>query len=560
MPTFLRITIVLAVLLLAPQAAHATTTVSLSNDGQTLTLSGDGTASTVDVFVDVSDATYLEVASYFDIGHPQSSADYLQAGSNCLENDPPGGSRPTVRCGPTSTTLRRVTGTLGAGDDYVQLLAPFPGGVTLDGGDDNDYIDSYAGSGSVTQVATLTGGAGADDLVGDGGTDTLDGGTGVDSLTGNGGADELTGGEDGDSLHGGAGADTLTAGGGADLLTGGSESDELDAGDGADSLLGGAGDDSLDGGTGNDSFEDGAGAPAGKDDIVGGSGEDSVTYESEAYPLTAITLDDAANDGDANPATGASVEQDNVHSDVEHVTTANDGASTTVVGSGVRNEINAFGRGNTVTGGAGDDYINATCYPQCSFGQGGDTIDGGAGNDLIHTSTGADEIVGGSGQDEIYADNCSSFTCSQPDDIDVADGERDTVYCGGGGDTVRADSVDELVMCTNVTIVDEEEEEKPTEQPTQKPTGQPTTNPPATTPAATTPPATTAARCKVPKLRKLSLAKARKRIKAAGCRVGKVRKPRGVKASRLVVTKQSRRAGSRVPRSTKVNLTLARRR
>ena len=69
-----------------------------------------------------------------------------------------------------------------------------------------------------------------------------------------------------------------------------------------------------------------------------------------------------------------------------------------------------------------------------------------------------------------------------------------------------------------------------------------------------------AARCKVPRLRKLTLAKARKRLKAAGCRVGKVRKPRGVKASRLVVRKQSRRAGSTASRSAKVNLTLARKR
>jgi len=539
MTSFLRILIALALLLLAPQAAHATTTISLSNDGQTLTLSGDDTPSTVDVFVDASDATYLEVASYFDIGHPQPSADYLQAGSNCVENDPPGGSRPTVRCGPTSTTLRRVTGALGGGDDYVQLLAPFPGGVTLEGGTENDTIDSYAGSGSVTQVANLTGGPGVDSLSGDGGADTLDGGAGADTLRGHGGADVLTGGTEGDTLIGDAGIDTLRGGAGADGLSGGTENDDLEGEGDADDLTGGAGDDALDGGAGDDLVHEGAG----KDDVVGGTGEDTATYELESYDVTTITLDDAANDGDEG-------EQDNVHSDVENVTTANGGSRTSVTGSGVGNEINAFGTTNTVTGGAGDDYLNATCYPVCAFGQGADKVDGGPGNDLIYTSTGADEIVGGSGQDEIYADNCSSFTCSQPDEIDVADGEQDTVYCGGGGDVVTADAVDRVIMCTYVTIVG-----KPTEKPTEKPT----TKPPATTPA-TTPPAANAARCKVPKLRKLSLLKARKRLKAAGCQVGKVRKPRGVKASRLVVRKQSRRAGSTAPRSAKVNLTLARKR
>ena len=77
-----------------------------------------------------------------------------------------------------------------------------------------------------------------------------------------------------------------------------------------------------------------------------------------------------------------------------------------------------------------------------------------------------------------------------------------------------------------------------------------------------TPPSSTPAgvqRCRVPKLRKLTLAKAKRRLKAAGCRVGKVRKPRGAAARRLVVRKQSRRAGSTVPSATKVNLTLGRR-
>ena len=420
---------------------------------------------------------------------------------------------------------------LGGGADSFMTFVPHGGGISVDGGTGADSLDAYAGTtpASVTYAADLIGGEGADALAGDGGADTLDGGAGNDTLRGHGGPDELVGGSESDALTGDTGQDTLRGGEGADDLAGGAEGDDLDGEGGNDELAGDAGDDELAGGTGNDRFEEGAG----RDDIAGGAGVDHVTYQLESYDTTAITLDDAANDGDAG-------EQNNVRSDVEDVTTANGGSTTSVTGSAVRNVLTALADRNTVSGGAGNDLIVTTCYPNCI--DGGDVVDGGPG---------ADEITGGPGPDEIYADNCSSYTCSEPDVIDVVDGERDDVYCGGGGDVVRADPVAQLLLCAHVTIDGDTTKPPP-----------PTITTTTTTAAQQSTPQTSAAapkRCRVPKLRKLTLAKAKQRLKAAGCRVGKVRKPRGAAARRLVVRKQSRRAGSTVPRATKVNLTLARR-
>lgn len=104
-----------------------------------------------------------------------------------------------------------------------------------------------------------------------------------------------------------------------------------------------------------------------------------------------------------------------------------------------------------------------------------------------------------------------------------------------------------------------------------------TTLPPVvTTPVVTTPPAVTppvaappvalppppgkaaVKTCRVPKLTGLTLAAAKKKLKAAGCAAGKVTKPR--KGSRLVVSRQGRKAKAVVPAGTKVTLTLEARR
>jgi hypothetical protein len=65
--------------------------------------------------------------------------------------------------------------------------------------------------------------------------------------------------------------------------------------------------------------------------------------------------------------------------------------------------------------------------------------------------------------------------------------------------------------------------------------------------------------CKVPRLRNLSLTRARKRLKQAGCRLGRVTKPKHARSSRLVVRRQRVLKGRTLRYAAKVGVTLGRR-
>ncbi|WP_424985606.1 calcium-binding protein [Microbulbifer sp. S227A] len=101
----------------------------------------------------------------------------------------------------------------------------------------------------------VTGGSGADNLLGFDLDDTLTGGRGDDTLTGGEGVDHLLGGHGADTLAGGDGVDFLSGGAGNDVLNGGAQRDLLRGGAGDDVLQGGAGADRLFGGAGADTFE-----------------------------------------------------------------------------------------------------------------------------------------------------------------------------------------------------------------------------------------------------------------------------------------------------------------
>lgn len=150
----------------------------------------------------------------------------------------------------------------GAGSDTLRGNG---GTDTLAGGAGNDLLDGGVGN------DTLSGGEDDDVLIGGAGSDTLDGGAGTDTAsyasgsaavrvslaisgaqaTGGGGIDTLTGIE---NITGGNGADVLVGDGRANALNGGNGADQLLGGGGADVLTGGAGRDLLAGGEGGDVF------------------------------------------------------------------------------------------------------------------------------------------------------------------------------------------------------------------------------------------------------------------------------------------------------------------
>jgi Ca2+-binding RTX toxin-like protein len=134
---------------------------------------------------------------------------------------------------------------------------------------------------SIEFSGSLSGGTGADYVIGS---------AHYDSVSGNAGNDTLYGGAEDDDLYGGSGKDLLDGGSEDDGLSGGTHSDKLYGGEGADGLYGGDGDDKLYGGDGGDYFTGGAGG----DRIECGTGADTFAYAESASDSTGAAFDTIA--------------------------------------------------------------------------------------------------------------------------------------------------------------------------------------------------------------------------------------------------------------------------
>jgi Ca2+-binding RTX toxin-like protein len=282
-------------------------------------------------------------------------------------------------------------------------------GVRVNLGDGDDWGSVSSGLPKTTPF-TLAGGPGKDKLQSslDGQPTTLDGGPGPDELDGGPGADVLLGGDDGDTLDGRGGPDQLLGGAGDDLLNG--DANQQPAAD------------LIDGGPGYDRMED--------------------DWEGDVDRPVAVTLGGGADDG--RPGEGDDVR--NVERVVSH-------AASKLVGTDAGEYLQVFqvDEPSEIDAGGGDDTLKAS--------DGADRLDGGPGNDDIDGGFGDDTIVGGPGQDTISGDlrggDCGPLWCKLPfgnDTIDARDGERDSVSCGVGEDTVLADAVDVVAGdCEHVT-------------------------------------------------------------------------------------------------------------
>ncbi len=187
---------------------------------------------------------------------------------------------------------------VGGGSD--DRLLGGSGNDTVYGDVGADKIEKGANTGNTAAIQAsdegwwgadvLFGGAGNDVLVGEGGNDTADGGDGDDYLYGDWAnwqpqayADENAQTGD-DTLYGGAGNDQLMGNGGDDVLQGGSGNDIL-FGDGM-SGVSGTGDDVLDGGAGDDFLYGGNG-----DDLylIAASDGQDVISDSEGSNILRVT-------------------------------------------------------------------------------------------------------------------------------------------------------------------------------------------------------------------------------------------------------------------------------
>jgi hypothetical protein len=281
--------------------------------------------------------------------------------------------------------------------------------VRVDLGDGDDWGSVSSGLPKGTPIA-FAGGPGKDKLQAsiDGQPTTLDGGPGPDELDGGPGADVLLGGDDADTLDGRGGPDQLLGGAGDDLLNGDANQDPAA--------------DLIDGGPGYDRMED--------------------DWEGDVDRPVAVTLGGGADDGRA----GEGDDIRNVERVVSH-------AASKLVGTDAGEYLQVFQveEPSEIDGGGGDDTLKAS--------DGADRLDGGAGNDNIDGGFGDDTITGGPGQDTISGDlrggDCGPLWCKLPfgnDTIDARDGERDSISCGVGDDTVLADAIDVVAGdCEHVT-------------------------------------------------------------------------------------------------------------
>ena len=203
-------------------------------------------------------------------------------------------------------------------------------------------------------------------------------------------------------------------------------------------MRGGAGDDALS----SDPMEHDS-----PDVIDGGPGRDSITDWMRGDPATeqlvTVTLDGVADDG--FPGEGDNVINMEVVESYGSLRYAGTDGDDVAFASEVGNRAELTGKG-------GNDQLKGT--------DSADVLDGGPGADALTGGYGNDAITGGPGADTIVGDRdgrCNELHCdlspgSAADTIDAVDGEADTISCGPGTDTVRADAAD-VVAADCETVV-----------------------------------------------------------------------------------------------------------
>jgi Ca2+-binding RTX toxin-like protein len=128
--------------------------------------------------------------------------------------------------------------------------------------------------------------------------------------------------------------------------------------------------------------------------------------------------------------------------------------------------------GDRLVGGDGDDLLKGQGADDClEGGTGNDVLDGGDGNDRLAGSSGRDRLSGGTGDDKLTGGKGNDRLTGGPgndtispgsgrdvvnagggnDTINSVDGVKETIDCGAGRDTVRADKRDRLKHCEKVT-------------------------------------------------------------------------------------------------------------
>jgi Ca2+-binding RTX toxin-like protein len=298
----------------------------------------------------------------------------------------------------------------------------------------------------ISDVANLTGGAGADAFTGNGGANVLVGNEGDDTLDGGAGDDVLDGGagintavfsgdvavvvdlNNGGAQNTGQGLDTLigitnvVGSNAADRLTGNGGNNTLSGANGDDVFSGGGGSDVLDGGEGNDTVVlTGAsavvdlGAGTANDGVTNASllSIESVTGTSGADVFVGSAGDNVINGGEGNDTITGGYGNDVILGGGGVNTALYNGAEGAVVNLADKGSQNTVGYGfdtldgiATLIGGAGADNFTGDDFANLLIGgAGNDALIGGGGNDTLDGGVGIDVINGGAGYDILTYEN-----------------------------------------------------------------------------------------------------------------------------------------------------------
>ncbi len=285
---------------------------------------------------------------------------------------------------------------------------------------------------------TINGGADADMVWGQEGTDTINGNdgddilrgnAGADTMSGNGGADEMYGDADDDTMYGDStspvpavdGVDTMRGGDGADTMSGNAKGDKLFGDAGADTIFGDATaedcandlDDTIYGGPNDDYMFGNAGSDTmfgegGIDRMVGGNNSTGVCDAADV--MLGGPGDDVMAGDNATIGSGATA-------DLMLVTLF----------------IDSAGIGDNISGEDGDDR---------AYGQTGiDIISGGAGADAVEGNDGADTINGDDGNDDLVGGGSANdgIIDANREGDGLLDG-IDIIHGGGNVDWIAGDN------------------------------------------------------------------------------------------------------------------------
>jgi len=231
---------------------------------------------------------------------------------------------------------------------------------------------------------TIVGTSGNDDLTGTPGNDIVFLDAGNDRFDGKGGDDKICGGAGDDTLYGGAGNDWLYGDDGNDRLAGQVGDDKVVTGDGRNVVIEGVGDDTL----------------------RGGSGIDELNYRAASIYGTSGAMIDAV----AGTASGYG--SDTLRGFESYVLT---GRSDTFYGRDAAERVSCWGGSDTIFTAGGNDRVRVgSGAHRIHTGTGDDRVDGygnvatrislGAGDDTGNLER-ADVISGGDGNDALEADN-----------------------------------------------------------------------------------------------------------------------------------------------------------